>query len=50
MKSIKYDIQKEITADIIAQIEEGKFLLAESSQRLPLNQGMNGLEVKGPKK
>jgi len=32
-------------ADILkAEIEDGNFLLAEPSQRLPLNQGMQGLE------
>ncbi len=31
-----------------AEIEAGRFLLAEPSQRLPLNQGMQSLNIKGP--
>ncbi len=33
-----------------AEIEDGKFLLSEPSQRLPLNQGMNSLQITGPAK
>lgn len=33
-----------------AEIEDGKFLISEPSQRLPLNQGMHSLEIKGPAK
>ena len=31
-----------------AEIEEGRFLLSEPSQRLPLNQGMKSLNITGP--
>jgi uncharacterized protein (DUF39 family) len=31
-----------------AEIEAGRFLLAEPSQRLPLNQGMQPLNITGP--
>ncbi len=31
-----------------AEIEDGTFLLSEPSQKLPLNQGMGPLEIKGP--
>ncbi len=31
-----------------AEIEEGRFLLSEPSQRLPLNQGMQSLNIRGP--
>ncbi|WP_028584881.1 homocysteine biosynthesis protein [Desulfogranum mediterraneum] len=33
-----------------AEIEDGSFLLSEPSQRLPLHQGMNSLEITGPNK
>lgn len=33
-----------------AEIEAGDFLLSQPSQRLPLNQGMQSLEIKGPAK
>jgi uncharacterized protein (DUF39 family) len=33
-----------------AEIEAGRFLLAEASQRLPLNQGMQSLDIKGATK
>jgi len=45
-----YNKAQKICGILKAEVEEGKFLLAESSQRLPLNQGMQGLEVKGPEK
>lgn len=33
-----------------AEIEDGKFLISEPSQKLPQNQGMGSLEIKGPAK
>lgn len=40
-----YNKAQKIAGILKAEVEDGKFLLAEPSQRLPLNQGMQGLEV-----
>lgn len=42
-----YKKAKKIADLLKAEIEDGKFLLAEPSQQLPNNRGMQGLEVKG---
>lgn len=44
-----YNKAQKIAGILKAEVEDGKFLLAEPSQRLPLNQRMQGLEVKGVK-
>ncbi|WP_163340757.1 homocysteine biosynthesis protein [Desulfopila sp. IMCC35008] len=44
-----YNKAQKIAGILKAEVEDGKFLLAEPSQKLPLNQGMQGLEVKGVK-
>ena len=41
-----YNKAQKIAGILKAEIEDGKFLVAQPSQRLPLNQGMKGLEVK----
>ncbi len=33
-----------------AEIEDGKFMLSEASQKLPINQAMNSLQITGPTK
>jgi len=45
-----YHKAQKISNILKAEIEDGKFLISEPSQRLPVNQGMGGLEVKGPVK
>jgi uncharacterized protein (DUF39 family) len=44
-----YNKAQKIAGILKAEVEDGKFLLAEPSQRLPLHQKMKGLEVKGVK-
>lgn len=41
-----YNKAQKIAGILKAEIEDGKFLLAQPSQRLPLNQKMKGLEIK----
>ena len=45
-----YNKAQKISGILKAEIEDGKFLLSQPSQRLPSDQGMQGLEVKGPNK
>lgn len=40
-----YRKAQKIAGILKAEVEDGKFLLAEPGQRLPLNQGMQGLDV-----
>jgi uncharacterized protein (DUF39 family) len=44
-----YNKAQKISEILKAEIADGKFLLSEASRRLPQNQGMGGLEIKGQK-